>query len=302
MPVNMKLALLGGDLRQLSAARVLAQQGFCVSLWGIDAGFEAEKEAFEICENWGEAISGCSALILPLPVSGDGVRINCPLLHSPESVKLAKIVDLLPGNTPIFGGRFNPAIKKMIEEKGFRVIDYYEREEFQIKNAVPTAEGAIAFAMSQLPITIAGANIAVVGYGRIGKVLAQKLKCLDANVAVAARKNADLALIESAGMSSLPIRIRDGKNSLEKLSEGYDVIFNTVPAWVIDESVVAKFSRDAVIIDLASAPGGIDLCAAKEHGLTIHSVQSLPGKYSPKTAGEIVAKTVIHILEEGVTS
>lgn len=298
MVKNIKLALLGGDLRQLSVAKVLSQSGFQVSLWGFDETLCPKGRGYDVCENWGEAVSGCQALILPLPVSCDGVRINCPLSRSESEIKLARVLDILPRDTLILGGRFSPQIKRTIEDKGLLAIDYYEREELQIKNAVPTAEGALALAMNQLPVTLSGAKVAVVGYGRIGKVLSQKLKLLNADVYVAARKQVDLALVESAGMNAVPIYIREGRNSLEALLDGYDVIFNTVPAWVIDESIVKRLPKETLIIDLASAPGGVDIRAAKEYGITVLPAQSLPGKYSPQTAGEIIAQTITCILEE----
>ena len=60
--------------------------------------------------------------------------------------------------------------------------------------------------------------------------------------------------------------------------------------------------KRTVMIDLASAPGGIDIHAAKEHGLKVIWALSLPGKHSPYTAGKIIAQTIIQILkEEGMT-
>lgn len=300
MQKNMKIALLGGDLRQISVAKSLLRDGFSVTLWGIDKAF-CSQEDFEVCQDWGEAISGCTVLVLPLPVSGDEIRVNCPLLNEQAEIKLNRVLDLIPNDTLILGGKFSPSIKKIISDKGFRFVDYFQRDEVQIKNAVPTAEGAIAIAMNELPITLSGARVAVLGYGRIGKVLANKLKLLDARVTVAARKNVDLALIESAGMTALPIFIRDGRNSLEQLSDNYDIIFNTVPAWIIDETIIAKLSPKTLIIDLASAPGGVDMRSAKERGISVILALSLPGKNSPFTAGEIIAQTIKQILiEEGI--
>lgn len=297
MRKNIKIAVLGGDMRQLSVTKALSEEGITVEMWGIDKVF-CQNTTIALCEDWGETISGCSVLVLPLPVSGDGVRVHCPLLSDAASVKLSKVLDLVPRNTLILGGKFNPAIKQMLVDKGLRHIDYFLREELQIKNAIPTAEGAIALAMNELPITLSGANTAVIGYGRIGKVLASKLKLLNANVTVAARKNSDLAFAQSCGMNPLPIVVKDGKNSLEVLCDGYDVIFNTVPAWILDASVVEKLSADTLIIDLASAPGGIDLHAAKARGLKVIWALSLPGKNSPFTAGKIIAQTIMQILKE----
>ena len=296
---NMKIALLGGDLRQISVARELSSYGFSVELWGIDRAFCSQNDVF-LKASWEEAINGCHILVLPLPASGDGLKVYCPLLNETADVKLSKVLELLPRDTLVLGGRFNPGVKSMIEDRGFCYVDYFLREELQIKNAIPTAEGAIAIAMNELPITLSGCRAAVIGYGRIGKILASKLRLLDAEVTVAARKSTDLALAEGNGLKTLPIIVKDGNNSLEALSESYDVIFNTVPAWVIDESVVDKMNEETLIIDLASAPGGIDIRTAKEKGLKVIWALSLPGKNSPYTAGKIIAQTIRQILlEEG---
>lgn len=302
MRKNIKVALLGGDLRQISVAKSLANDGFSVDLWGIAPPFCSQQNGFSVSSDWGATISACRVLILPLPASGDGIHISCPLLNENVELKLSKVLDLLPGDTLILGGKFSPSVKKMIADKGFRCIDYFQKEELQIKNAVPTVEGALAIAMNELPVTLSGAKTAVIGYGRIGKVLASKLKLLDANVTVAARKGADIALIESNGMSALPIYMKDGKNSLEVLADGYDVIFNTVPAWVVDANIIKKMPKETLFIDLASAPGGIDMQAAKQQGLSVIWALSLPGKCSPFTAGQIIAQTARQILiEEGIT-
>lgn len=300
MPKNIKLALLGGDMRQISVTSELSRNGFIAELWGIDKEHCIQSD---IClrDEWSQVIDGCDALILPLPASADGVRVNCPLLSDSAGVKLSKLLDLLPRETLILGGKFSPSIKMMMSDKGFRYIDYFLKEELQIKNAVPTAEGALALAMNELPITLAGAKTAIIGYGRIGKILAAKLKALDANVTVVARKTTDLAFAESFGYIPQQLLIAENRSTLENLTEGYDVIFNTVPTWLMDEKIVKLMSRDTLIIDLASPPGGIDIHAAKERGLKVIWALSLPGKNSPCTAGKIIAQTIVQILtEEGM--
>ena len=300
MRERIKIAILGGDMRQLAVARELTKSGFSVCLWGIDSVFCKESDDF-LVGDWGEAVSGCSVLVLPLPASGDGVHVHCPLVNEAAELKLSRVLDLLPRDVLILGGRFSPMVRGMLEEKGLRYVDYFLREEFQIKNAVPTAEGAIAIAMNETPVTLSDANVAVIGYGRIGKVLANKLKLLDAKVTVAARKSSDLALASCCGMAVLPIVVTDSQSSLQALGTGYDVIFNTVPSWILDRRVVESMRADSLVIDLASAPGGIDLQAAKERGVRVIWALSLPGKIAPYTAGKIIAQTVEQILrEEGV--
>jgi len=292
-----QLALLGGDMRQISVTRELSRHGFDIHLWGIDKRF-CSTAGICPCEKWESIISGCQAVVLPLPASLDGVHVNCPLLSGSVGAKLAKIIELLPQDAVVLGGKLSDSMNKMAAEREIKCLDYFLREDLQIKNAVPTAEGALALAMNEMPITLSGAKVAILGYGRIGKILANKLKALDAKVTVCARKNEDIAFAESLGLEGLRLVIQDKFNSLETLTSGYDVIFNTIPFWVLDKGIVEKMNRETLIIDLASAPGGIDIHAAKERGLKVHWALSLPGKCSPYTAGKIISQTIIQILKE----
>lgn len=300
MPKTIKIALLGGDTRQISVAEELSEAGFLAEVWGIEPAF-CRNSSVSLRDSWEKVVDGCDVLILPLPASTDGIRVNCPLLNKFSEVKLSKIFDLLSPHTLILGGRLSPRVKELITERGFRFLDYFSREELQIKNAVPTAEGAISLAMNEMSVTISDSRCAVVGFGRIGKILSGKLKALNANVTVAARKMSDLAMAQSMGCQVLPISIENEKNSLTELTAGYHVIFNTVPAWVIDKQVLDSMSPQTLIIDLASAPGGVDIAAAKERGVKVIWALSLPGKYAPTTAGKIIAQTICQMLrEEGI--
>ncbi len=299
---NIKLAILGGDARQLAAARRLAGLGFETAVWGLGQGSDALGGAVR-CDRWDDAVAACHAVILPLPASADGVRVNCPMAdpESPQRLKLAKLLDAMPTGAPVLGGRFTPAFKSMAEAAGHRAWDYFESEELQIKNAVPTAEGAISIAMNELPVTLHGSRAAVIGYGRVGRTLARLLTALGAHVTVAARKGVDLAWAANCGCDTLRIQVHDGVSSLSALGSGYDVIFNTVPYWLFDGNVLAGICRSTLIIDLASAPGGVDSRAAGECGVRVIWALSLPGKCSPYTAGNIICDTILDILSrEGV--
>lgn len=298
---NIKLALLGGDLRQLSIARRLSGLGFETAVWGLGTCEQEIGDAVR-CSEWTDAIKGSRAVILPLPASADGVRVNCPLTTDAQSqLKMMTLLENLTPETLIIGGRFTPAFKSSADSRGMRAIDYFESEELQIKNAIPTAEGAIAIAMNELPITIQGAHAAVIGYGRVGKTLADKLLALGARITVAARKTTDLAWAHNKTFETLKIEVRDGKSSLSALKTGYDVIFNTVPYWLFDGHILSQLCEKTLIIDIASAPGGVDSKAASECGIKVIWALSLPGKCSPFTAGEIICDSVIDILaQEGV--
>ena len=296
---NIKLTILGGDLRQLAIARRLSGLGFETAVWGLGVCEEEIGDAVR-CTSWEDAVNESRAIILPLPASSDGVRVNCPM-NASDQLKMKKLIETVGCDIPIIGGRFTPSFKCLAEEMSVKVIDYFQSEVLQIQNAIPTAEGAVSIAMNELPITLCNANVAVLGYGRIGKTLAHLLGSLGSHVTVAARKNVDLAWARNYGYKPLKIEVKDGGSSLTELCSGYDVIFNTVPCWILDDKVLKGMSKNTLRIDLASAPGGVDTRAAGEHGIKVIWALSLPGKYSPFTAGDIICDSIIDILErEGI--
>ena len=167
--------------------------------------------------------------------------------------------------------------------------DYYLREEFAVNNALPTAEGALAIAINEYDGNLVNSKCLVTGYGRIGKILSKMLCSIGAKVTVAARKQSDLAYIRSLGAEA---------KKYDDINESYDIIFNTVPETVIKGNLLNKQTKDSLIIELASLPGGIDRKQALEKGIKIIDAQSLPGKVSPKAAGEYIKEAVYNMLEE----
>ena len=167
--------------------------------------------------------------------------------------------------------------------------DYCQREELTVGNAFLTAEGALALAVEHAPGALGGSRCLVAGFGRIGKALCLDLRALGAQVDCAARKPRDLAAIRAMGCGAL---------TYGQVSGPYDVIFNTVPAPVIGEEILARQGPDTLLLELASAPGGICRGAAQARGLRLLDCPSLPGRFSPKASGELVKEAVYHILEE----
>ncbi|MBR7185512.1 MAG: dipicolinate synthase [Clostridia bacterium] len=296
-----KTAVLGGDRRQLAAAAYLAARGHEVAVWGIDGETSAFGKAVRVLD-WQSAIRGAGVILLPLPVSPDGVRIHTLGEHAESAeLRFTHLLGSLTHEQRIFAGRVQPNLKAAAEERAISLTDYSENELFQIRNARPTAEGAIEIAWYELQVTLAGTSAAVIGYGRIGRTLARLLSALEANITVAARKSTDLAWIADAQWTPLPIVASKGENSLCALAD-CRVIFNTVPHWLFSREVLCSLRRDVVLIDLASSPGGVDPQAAAECGIRVIRALSLPGKCAPESAGEIIAQTVLALMErEGVS-
>ncbi|MEG2120221.1 MAG: NAD(P)-dependent oxidoreductase, partial [Pseudoflavonifractor sp.] len=225
-----------------------------------------------------------------LPVEGEGSLLNAPLAAGRHP--LAEICAALRPGQVLCAGRVTAGAETIAAERGLVLHDYFAREELAVANAVPTAEGAIQIALEELPITLHGARVLVIGYGRVGKLTAHRLAGLGARVSVAARKYADLAWAEAMGYG-----VEQTGQLLGWLC-GYDLVVNTVPARVLSERELHDLKPGCLVIDLASKPGGVDFDGAARLGVKVIWALSLPGKVAPETAGRSIKNTVYNILSE----
>lgn len=164
---------------------------------------------------------------------------------------------------------------------------------------MPTAEGALEIAFHELPVTLYGSKVHVLGFGRIGKVLAKSSNSLGADVTVHSRNASDMAWTKIFGYHSSDIR-QLGSNP--RPFEDAAVVFNTVPKIIVTAPVLKKMSKKTLIIDVASLPGGVDKAAAEKEGIKIIHALALPGKTAPVSSGKIISDGIFGILQEkGIT-
>ena len=282
-----KWLIIGGDHRQIATARYLREQGIEVETWGLD-----EKT---LKTNWNSAAKSADILLLPLPVTTDGVRIQCPLVES-EGIRFASLLESVRPDALVLGGKFPELWAEQAKQAGVRLCDYFFSESLQMKNALPTVEGAIMLAMQALPVTLDGCAMAILGYGRIASLLAERLIALGADVTVFARKERDLAHATLRHCKAIALKGADASSSLCHLPEQCRIVFNTVPEKIVSEKVLEFWRRDCVLMELASLPGGFDMFSAEKMGFHLILAQGLPGKVFPETAGTIIAQTVLDLV------
>ena len=285
------IAVLGGDKRMNFAARELVRKGYDVRQWGRDEGDNAAAFS-KIARQWLEDVD---VLMLPLPSSFDGTHLFTPLCKDDEGLRMETLFCAASDKLWLVG-RLNEALRLRADREEIHWVDYFESEILQLKNALPTAEGAIEIAMRETPVVLDGAKVAVIGYGRIGEVLSAKLKALGAKVTVFARRLDACARAELAGVSAQRITPSVTGEYNFNFDAETRVVFNTVPSRLFTRSILQTLPRDCLIIDLASAPGGVDMTAAKELGVPVIWATALPGKCAPESAGVILGQTVHSIL------
>ncbi len=275
----MKFCIIGGDARILEVARILTEEGQSVSSIGM--GPHLPKA---------ESSCGADVILLGLPVSRDHKTVYAP--YSETAISYDDLIGLIDKRAQVLCGMPDATLCSRFRTAGIRFTDYFEREELAILNAIPTAEGAVEIAMREMPVTLHGARCLILGFGRIGKYLAKILHGMGAHVTVSARRASDLAWIEALGWNAV-------ETALSKHAAGAaDVIFNTVPAPILDSSFLGNVRQKTPIIDLAAIPGGADAATIAALNLRVLCAPGLPGKVAPVTAGNAIYRTVQNILLE----
>ncbi len=276
--------ILGGDKRQIYLARSIAADGYPVLVSCLEKGEGIEELPAAGLQELAEK---CSVIVLPLPVTRNGKTLNAPF--SGEEVVLDDSFASLFSGKAVYGGMMEKLYASSEGWGSVATYDYYSREELMVGNAFLTAEGAVGMAIREYEGALNGSRCLITGFGRIGKALCLALKGLGAQTDCCARSAADLTAIRALGCGALRYR---------ELSGPYDVVFNTVPAQVLTAKVLARQRPDTLFLELASQPGGIDLEAARRLKLRVLDAPSLPGRMSPRAAGELIKETIYHMIEE----
>lgn len=287
------ISVIGGDLRIVNLVELLALDNYKVFTYGLEKaeyGKEASRNVIK-CKTLKEAIEKSKKIIGPIPISFNNNIIKMPF--SDEKVTIEDISKELSNHTFVLG-KVSEEIRKelSLKDRNVNIIDILDIEEFTVLNIIPTVEGAIQVAMQETKRTLHGSNALILGFGRIGKLLSKSLNGLGVNVACEARKETDLAWINAYGYKEIHL------NNLEKEIGKYDIIFNTIPTKVLNENLLQKVKNTALIIELASLPGGIDREVANQYGIKVVEALALPGKVAPLTVAEYIKQTIYNIYND----
>ncbi len=277
MKNNINIMIIGGDSRFSYIRTILENKGYTAKR--IYPG-DYRADDFQTTD----------VFILPVPVTRDNININTPLAG--EYFYIGDFLRLLPENCIVAGGLFSDDLSEKLTNKNIRVFDYYKDEKLTEENAIPTAEGVLGILINAVPSTINGLPCAVTGYGKCAKAIIKTLRCLGADVTVFARNPNDIKDAVNRGLKAFSF------NEMSREANSFDAVINTVPARVICKEIINNLRKDCVLIEIASAPFGIDFDAAKERGINTIKAGSLPGRICPKTAGEIICNSVLSFIRE----
>ncbi len=279
------LAVIGGDMRQVYLVEMFVQSGKQVCHHAL---CQATDKGHCI-DTLSEVCSAAPYIICPIPFGKNG---NVLQSAPQQALRIDQILDHLSPGQAFFAGCIPGDFRKEAEEKGVRVYDLMEDTQLALFNTLATAEGAVCEAIKRSPVNLHHSSCAVLGYGKCGSTLTAYLKGMFCHV---------YAVSDQADERAKAALIADQAGDLEAFGEcasAFDFVFNTIPSLVVDTRTLGKMKRSVTIVDIASAPGGIDHAAAEELGLSSVLCPGLPGKYAPSSSAGAIKEVIDRILKE----
>lgn len=284
-----KVAVLGGDLRQVYLAETLAKRGISVSVYGVcqACSHSGIQEASSLCE----VLKAAHMVAAPVPFYRNG---SIPGSESYADLTGENLLNEMKPESILFAGAIPEEIQKQAEEKRIQCIDFLQEQSVITQNTIAAIEGILAEAITRSPRTLCQSHCLVLGYGTCGSTLVSYLKRLGCHVTVYEKEKARSLRAQITADRSVC------QERLPEISKEADFIFNTAPAMVLPKAMLGYVRKECLILDLASAPGGVDYKAAEEMGIEAVLLPGLPGKYAPASLGECMAKKMIENFRQKV--
>jgi dipicolinate synthase subunit A len=290
MLTDKHVVFIGGDARQLEVIKSCIKMRAHVTLIGFD-NLQTPLSGTMQKEMQPSVLSRADVVVLPIIGTDDRGEISS-IFTSKTLILTEEHIKALPSHSTIFTGLARPYLKNLCTKYHVPFVELMERDDVAIYNSIPTVEGALMMAIQNTDITIHGSNCIVLGLGRVGFTLARTLQAIGTHVRIGITSAADYARAFEMGLT--PFYLYE---LMEQVEEA-EIIFNTIPAEVLSAPILARVRHDAVMIDIASKPGGIDYHYAEKRGLKAILCPSLPGIVAPKTAGRIIARTIRQLMLE----
>ena len=255
--------ILGGDSRHICLNRLLSQSGARTLFY-----YDRPSSPFSLRE----AMEDSHIILCPVPFTKDGKTIFSE--NSLPGLEIQALADCLKNTHILFGGNIPSSVRERCDSLSIPCHDFMRMEEVAWRNAVATAEGAVAEAIALSPVNLYRSRCLVTGYGRCASILADRLKGMGAGVTVAGR---------------------DASRLVQAHCLGYDTCL------LKDGVLVKQLQENAAVIDIASAPGGVDFQALKRRNIRARLCPGLPGRYSPHSSAIILYEAVMEHIRDSQT-
>lgn len=281
-PYHYDYAVIGGDLRQVYLALELAAEHKKVCCYALCQPMN--HNGIQTFSSLEAAVSNSACIICPIPFTKDGMVLNQKAMKGTLPIK--QFFKFLKPDHRLYAGCIPKDFYRTASQMNIVLFDFMKEESLSYFNSIATAEGMICEAIQNSPINLHGSKCAVFGYGKCGRTLTEKLSNLSCHVTVVSSDSKELA--QAFVFADETCLIKDVSSQIGT----YDFIFNTIPSVIFTMELLKKTNESVTILDIASAPGGVDFTAAKELSRNADSYPGLPGKYAPLSSAKAINSTI----------
>lgn len=237
-------------------------------------GGKREEACRDFLREKGGILGFSSVLVLPIPSTRNGISVTG------TELLLATLAEDSGGKL-IAGYSLPSGFVSLANEHGAYVCDVAGDEIFTEENARLTAEGTLSYVMNSEEKSLSDMRVGIVGYGRIGRTLAELLLFFGARVTVITRRESVKLELLFSGVDA--ILVPDARLS------DFDVLVNTAPA-----RLFTKKQCDGIrgtVIELAP---GENLPWVQN----LTRLPSLPAKRLPISGGRAYAAAILRCVAD----
>lgn len=186
----------------------------------------------------------------------------------------------------IFGGNINDETLQNFKNKNIKYINLLKDENFVVKNAKLTAEGVLALTISCNEKSIFENKVLILGSGRVGLAIASLFNKLNID--------ADFAIFhkDKFAIASFYCKNVIFKDDFPKMIGEYDIIINTVPAKILNDDMLNKINKKAIILEIASI-NCLNSDLLKFYTFKYVPAPALPMVYCAETAGKFMLDSIL---------
>ncbi len=272
---DLSIAVVGGDAREAEIARLAAETGAAVRAFGFpwpDAGIPGIAQA----NSAPEATKGADIALFPIAGIKDGC-LYAPSLADPIRIDGSLLAGVATGGHIICGSA-DATLTREAAERSLTIHGYEHDQESRLLRTPSVVEGVLATLIANTRQSLHDSEIAVLGQGVLGRLLAIALHKLGARVHAVARDPAQRAEAVVQGIDACCF------DSLPTIAPCLDILISAVPVKIVDAELLRRLRPDTLVVDLASPPGSIDLDAAKSLPIKAIWARGL-GARAPVTVG-----------------
>lgn len=219
-------------------------------------------------------------ILLPIPAARDGVHIT-----GTDRLVSEVLMDIEAGDF-VAGYGIPDEDVEIIRAAGGVCFDAAHDERFLGVNAELTALGALGHILTEARRAPSELTVGIVGYGRIGSRLADKLLYLGARLVIYTSRRLTRLTLGEYGVRTLPLEAGEPLEGVSSL----DLLVNTAPTDLSASFPEGRIPDGLTVIELASGNNFSGVAG-------VVRLPSVPDRCYPRTAARAYLEAILAALE-----